>query len=441
MEAHHPRQIDLGLERVAAVAANLTLDLSGTAVITVGGTNGKGSCVAFLEAILLAQGYRVGTYTSPHLMRYNERVCIGGEPVDDAQLCAAFSAIEAALRGISLTYFEFGTLAALWLLQRATLDVIVLEVGLGGRLDAVNIIDADVAVLTTIDLDHQDWLGNDRETIGREKAGIFRAATPAICVDPQPPQTVSAYAQQIGALWYAVGSAFTFQAQTDSWDWSSSGLLRNAKYSALPLPALPLPSAAAAIAALHCLPLQLTEQAIRAGLRVATLPGRFQQLQWRGIEIILDVAHNPQAARWLALRLRQLSLQKVPLQTEAGSLQGTQPRRTHAVLAIMADKDVDGVIAPLQEFIDHWFIGDLTGNARALGAAELGAKIGAHSAASVTRKASLTQAFNAAVQQAQTGERIIVFGSFFTVAAVLTELQKDLIAQDQIKEKGIGDGR
>lgn len=410
MEAHHPRQIDLGLERVAAVAANLTLDLSGSAVITVGGTNGKGSCVAFLEAILLAQGYRVGTYTSPHLMRYNERVHIGAAPVSDAQLCTAFSAVEAALQGISLTYFEFGTLAALWLLQRAALDVIVLEVGLGGRLDAVNIIDTDVAVLNTIDLDHQDWLGSDRETIGYEKAGIFRTARPAICADPQPPLSVAGYAQQIGALWYPVGAAFQFNTLESSWNWSSSGLPRNAEYVALPLPSLPLPSAAAALAALHSLPLRLpltiTPEAIRNGLRAATLAGRFQQLQWNGVEIILDVAHNPQAARWLARRLQQAS-----------------PRYTRAVLAIMVDKDVAGVVAAVQPQIDHWYIGDLTGNARALGAAELAAYIRLHNTAPLTIEANLAQAFSAALQQAQPGERIVVFGSFFTVAAALAQLQ------------------
>jgi dihydrofolate synthase/folylpolyglutamate synthase len=419
MEAHHPRQIELGLERVSAVAANLTLDLSGAAVVTVGGTNGKGSCVAFLEAILLAQGYRVGTYTSPHLMRYNERVCIGSQPVSDVQLCTAFSAVEAALQGISLTYFEFGTLAALWLLQRAALDVIVLEVGLGGRLDAVNIIDANVTVLTTIDLDHQDWLGNDRESIGREKAGIFRGNTAAICIDAEPPRSVSEHAQQIGATWYPVGAAFTFSAHATGWDWSGAGLPHAARYTALPLPTLPLPSAAAALAALHCLsvrgqPLAITESALRNGLAAATLPGRFQRLLWRDIEIILDVAHNPQAARWLAVRLQQLA-----------------PRPTSAVLAIMADKDADAVVAAVQAQIDHWFIGALPGNARALDPVVLAATIHAHSAAPTSVAVSLTQAFTSALETAQAGARIVVFGSFFTVAAVLAQLQIE----------GIVDGR
>jgi dihydrofolate synthase / folylpolyglutamate synthase len=420
MESHHPRQIELGLERVAKVAANLTLDLSGATVITVGGTNGKGSCVAFLDSILRAQGYRVGTYTSPHLMRYNERVCIDGKPVDDRHLCAAFAAIEQALHGISLTYFEFGTLAALWLLQRAALDVIVLEVGLGGRLDAVNIIDANVAVLTTIDLDHQDYLGADRESIGREKAGIFRTGTAAICIDPAPPRTVIDYAQQIGAFWYRAGADFTFHAQQNAWDWSGAGLPYPAQYTALPWPALPLPSAAAALAALHCLPLAIDEAAIRSGLSSATLPGRFQQLQWRGIDIILDVAHNPQAARWLALRLQQLP-----------------KRKTHAVLAIMADKDIDAVIDAVQTQINDWFVGDLMANPRALSATPLSVMLRARDIDAVTVTATIEQAFLTALQQAQIGERVVVFGSFFTVAAVLAQLQKNSLAKDLITKDRI----
>jgi len=408
MESHHPRQIELGLERVAGVAANLTLDLSGSAIVTVGGTNGKGSCVAFLDAMLRAQGYRVGCYTSPHLMRYNERVAIDGAAVDDAQMCAAFSAVEQALNGISLTYFEFGTLAALWLLQRARLDVIVLEVGLGGRLDAVNIIDPNVAVLTTIDLDHQDYLGSDRESIGREKAGIFRADTPAICLDAEPPRTVVDYARQIGARWYPRGDAFVFNAHEQSWDWSGAGLPHNAAYRELPLPALPLPSAAAALAALQCLPLAISEDAIRRGLKSATLQGRFQQLQRRGVDIILDVAHNPQAAHWLAQRLQRLP-----------------KRKTHAVLAIMADKDVEAVIAALQAQIDGWFVGDLIGNPRALPAAQLSALLTARAGVAALVANSIEHAFSTALERAQAGERVVVFGSFFTVAAVLAQLQTE----------------
>jgi dihydrofolate synthase/folylpolyglutamate synthase len=414
MEAHHPRQIELGLARVAAVAANLTLDLSGARIITVGGTNGKGSCVAFLEAIARAAGYRVGTYTSPHLLRYNERVRIDGKAVTDADLCAAFTAVHAALDDISLTYFEFGTLAALWLFQRVQLDVIVLEVGLGGRLDAVNIIDADVAVLTTVDLDHQDWLGNDRETIGREKAGIFRAGKPAICVDPEPPQSVIEAARAIGAHWYASASAFTYAVTGERWRWRSAQLPYAGAYTDLPIPALPLPSAAAAIAALHCLPLKISAEAIAQGLRTASLPGRFQRVRRNGVEIILDVGHNPLAARWLAQRLTQLP-----------------PRRVHAVFAMMADKDVDAVIAALQPQVAHWYIGNLVDNPRALAVDALEMKLRAHDIDGLTSVPTLLQAFTTALARAEAGEYVLVFGSFFTVAAVLAQLQAE----------GVADGR
>lgn len=408
MEAHHPRQIELGLERVAAVAANLTLDLSSSNIITVGGTNGKGSCVAFIDAIARAAGYRVGTYTSPHLLRYNERVRIAGVDATDAQLCAAFTAVHSALNSISLTYFEFGTLAALWLLQRAQLDLIVLEVGLGGRLDAVNIVDSDVAVLTLIDLDHQDWLGSDRETIGREKAGIFRASKPAICVDPNPPQSVVAAARDIAVDWYPSGTAFTYSDNPESWNWAGAQLLQPRAYIDLPLPALPLPSAAAALAALHCLPLTISREAVEKGLRRAALSGRFQRMQRAGVEIIFDVGHNPQAARWLAQRLVELP-----------------PRRTFAVFAMMADKDIEAVIAPLSAAIAQWFVGDLPDNPRALPASALEKLLRVHHIDAVTSAPTLLDAYAAALQQAQPGERIVVFGSFFTVAAVLAQLQDE----------------
>lgn len=405
MESHHPRQIDLGLDRVAAVAANLTLDLSRAKIITVGGTNGKGSCVAFLEAMLRAQGYRVGAYTSPHLLRYNERVRIDGNAVSDESLCAAFADVHAALDDVSLTYFEFGTLAALRLFQQAQLDVIVLEVGLGGRLDAVNLIDADVAVLTTIDLDHQDWLGNDRETIGREKAGIFRKGRAAVCADPQPPQSVIDTAAALSAKWYGCGNEYRYEINGDRWNWYGSGLPKIAHYESLPLPQLPLPSAAAAIAALHCLSLPMGESAIRSGLQTAMLPGRFQQVRRNGIDIVLDVAHNPQAATWLARRLAE-----------------EPDRRTYAVFAMMADKDVDSVIAALNQRFDRWFIGDLPNNPRALSAVKLETKLAAHHIDALTRMPTLADAFAAALRYASTGERVVVFGSFFTVAEVLTLL-------------------
>ena len=408
MESHHPRQIELGLDRVAAVAQNLTLDLSRAKIVTVGGTNGKGSCVAVLEAILRAQGYRVGAYTSPHLLRYNERVRIDGVIVDDVALCAAFEHVHAALNGTSLTYFEFGTLAALWLFQQAALDVIVLEVGLGGRLDAVNLIDADVAVLTTIDLDHQDWLGDDREKIGREKAGIFRTGRTAICADPQPPQSVLAQAQTIDAHWYAIAAAYDYEINGDTWNWQSRALPKIARYERLPLPRLPLPSAAAALAALHALPLPIDAQAIRSGLQNATLPGRFQRVQRGAIEIVLDVAHNPQAAGWLAQRLAEIPA-----------------ARTYAVFAMMADKDIDTVIELSRASFAAWFIGDLPDNPRALPAVALETRLRQHHIGALTRMPTLVAAFAAAVQQAEAGERVVVFGSFFTVAEILAQLHTE----------------
>ncbi|HET8710348.1 MAG TPA: bifunctional tetrahydrofolate synthase/dihydrofolate synthase [Spongiibacteraceae bacterium] len=407
MEAHHPRQIELGLERVAAVASRLTIDLSCSKIITVGGTNGKGSCVAFLEAILRAAGYRVGAYTSPHLLHYNERVRIDGIAVDDAQLCDAFETVHAALGAFSLTYFEFGTLAALWLFQRAQLDVVILEVGLGGRLDAVNIIDPDVAVLTSIDLDHQDWLGTDRESIGAEKAGIFRAHKPAICVDEQPPRSVIDTAQKLGAQFFAVGSAFDYADHDATWCWSSTQLPRNARYDDLPKPSLPLPSAAAALAALHCLPLAITSAAIAMGLRSASLAGRFQRIGCGAVEVILDVGHNPHAARWLAQRLAQTRT--------AG--------RTLAVFAMMADKDMAAVIDALKNYIEAWYIGALRDNPRAASVETVAQVLQAQAVTNVVTANSVDDAYAKAIAQAQAGDRIVVFGSFFTVAAVLARLQ------------------
>lgn len=413
MEAHHPSQIELGLDRIAAVAKNLTIDFSGIKVVTVGGTNGKGSCVAFLESILRSANYRVGAYTSPHLLQYNERVRIDGVAVSDAQLCAAFDAVYAALGDISLTYFEFGTLAALWLFQRASLDVIVLEVGLGGRLDAVNIIDADVAVITSIDLDHQDWLGSDRESIGTEKAGIFRPHKPAICVDPNPPQSLINVAKKIGANFYSVASvfedasAFDYVEHDALWSWSSQQLPSNVRYDNLPKPHLPLPSAAAALAALQCLPLAISVDAIAEGLRTANLAGRFQRIACGDVEVILDVGHNPHAARWLAQRLADTSTKG----------------RTFAVFAMMLDKDIASVIDALKNNIDVWYIGALSDNPRAAAVAVIAEKIRAAGILSIVAESTLVTAYKAAIQQAQRGDRIIVFGSFFTVAAVLEYLQ------------------
>lgn len=422
MEAHHPRQIELGVERVAAVAKNLTIDinrnqaLSRCKVITVGGTNGKGSCVVFLESILRAANYRVGAYTSPHLLHYNERVRIEGVAVTDEQLCEAFRAVHAALGDVSLTYFEFGTLAALWLFQRAQLDVIILEIGLGGRLDAVNIVEPDVAVLTSIDLDHQDWLGPDRETIGAEKAGIFRAHKPAICVDPNPPHSVINAAKKLDADFYAVGGAFEYAERDSSWSWSSAQLSRNAHYDNLPKPALPLASAAAALAVLHCLPLIIDANAMVTGLCVANLSGRFQRIARGDVEVILDVGHNPHAARWLAQRLTQTRT----------------TGRTFAVFAMMADKDVASVIETLKNNIDAWYIGALLDNPRAAAVETIAQQLRVADIESIVTAPTVIDAYNTAIAQTQAGDRIIVFGSFFTVAAVLTQIQAEQTTEGRV---------
>lgn len=406
MEAHHPRQIELGLDRIRVVAERLALTPNAK-VITVGGTNGKGSCVAFLQEILCVQGYRVGAYTSPHLLVYNERVRIDGESVSDDDFCVAFRAIHNAAGDISLTYFEYSTLAAFWLFKRAALDVWVLEVGLGGRLDAVNLIDADVAVLTTIDLDHQDWLGDDREIIGREKAGIFRRDRFAICVDAQPPQSIFDMAAHVGAKLLTLGAGIDVAVHGDHWRWQST-LPAAPIYDDLPLPALPLPSAVAAIASLYALPLPIDKKSIQQGLLKTFLPGRFQRFERNGVEIILDVAHNPQAAHFLAQRLRD-----------------APTKRTLAVFELMQDKDVAGIVSALHAQIDGWYIGELADNPRAAKAAILTTILHEQQIDAVQAHASVDMAFDAALAAAQNGDRVVVFGSFFTVAAVLQRLMTD----------------
>ncbi|HSP00336.1 MAG TPA: bifunctional tetrahydrofolate synthase/dihydrofolate synthase, partial [Thioalkalivibrio sp.] len=299
-ETLHPKAIDLGLERVARVAGRLGLLEPSHAVITVAGTNGKGSTVALLDAIYRAAGYRVCTYTSPHLLRYNERIRIHGALASDEALCRAFDAVDTARGEESLSYFEFGTLAALWLFWEAAPDVAILEVGLGGRLDAVNIIDSDVAVITSIGIDHEAWLGSDREVIGAEKAGVFRAARPAVCGDPRPPASIQRRALDLGAKLYMAGRDFSWQAAAlgQGWQWQGPGAVVLAD---LPLPALfgpiQLNNAASALTAVTLLQARLavSREALARGLQQVRLPGRFQQLRDKPL-VILDVAHNPQGA-------------------------------------------------------------------------------------------------------------------------------------------------
>lgn len=401
LERLHPSAIDMGLERVAAVRDRLGLAPT-FPIISVAGTNGKGSVCAMLESVLACAGYHTGLYSSPHLLRYNERIRIGQREAADAVLVEAFARVERARSGISLTYFEFGTLAAVDLFTRAGVEAAILEVGMGGRLDAVNVFDADCAVVTTIGLDHMEYLGPDRESIGTEKAGIFRSARPAICGDPDPPEALLAQAGAVGARMCLIDRDYGFRAESGQWQfWSAAG-----RRSALPYPALrgsaQLANAATALAALEqvaqALPIDMG--AIRRGLLEVELPGRFQVLPGRPM-VILDVAHNPQAARVLAESLRAMH----------------STGRTLAVFAMLSDKDIDGVVAEMRAEIDEWFIAGLPGP-RGADAPRI-ARALAGGGAPVTQFDTPAAAYQQATGNAGQNDRILVFGSFLTVAAVL----------------------
>ncbi|MEP7208417.1 MAG: bifunctional tetrahydrofolate synthase/dihydrofolate synthase [Casimicrobiaceae bacterium] len=407
LETLHPKAIALGLDRTRAVAQRLGLQLA-CPVITVTGTNGKGSTCAMLDAMARAAGYRTVLYTSPHLLRYNERVRIDGEAIDDARLVGAFQAVEAARRAepaVPLTYFEFGTLAALRLFAEFDPDLAILEVGLGGRLDAVNIVDADVAVITTVDIDHTDYLGPDRDSIGREKAGILRAGRPAICGDPAPPPALLEIAETLGAPLAVLGRDFGFVAQERQWRYWKGPHARHG----LPVPALrgnyQLANAATAIAALEALGdrLPVHAGAIRDGLLQVELAGRFQVLPGRPT-VVLDVAHNPHAARALAATLGTMGYHPTCL----------------AVVGMLADKDVGGVLAAVAPRIDHWHVGPLPEPRGAAAPILRDALVSLGVAPThITLHESIEAAFVAARDRAQPDDRIVVFGSFLTVAAVL----------------------
>ena len=401
-ETLHPKAIDLGLERVREVAVRMDLLHPNHCVITVGGTNGKGSSVAMLESILTRAGRHTGAYTSPHLHAYNERIRLGRKPVADNDIVAAFARIDAARGDVSLSYFEFGTLAALDIFQRAGIDVAVLEVGLGGRLDAVNILDADCALVTAIGIDHVDWLGPDRESIGREKAGIFRAGRPAVCSDPHPPVSVRVAAQEVGATWYGLGEQFGYEVAGERWNWWGPGL----KLQDLPPPALigpfQLQNAAGALMALHSLGERLpaTLRAIHAGLQELHLNGRFQVLPG-AIERIFDVAHNPHAAAGLAAALA------------ARPCSG----RTLAVCGMLADKDAAGVAAALTPQVQVWYLGGLDGD-RGQSAQSLAQQMAVPDSQRHTYP-DVGAAYAAALAAAQAGDRVLVFGSFRAIAELL----------------------
>lgn len=406
LESLHPNAIDMGLTRVAQVRDSMGLFPS-FPVITVGGTNGKGSVCAMLSAILKAAGYRVGTYTSPHLLHYNERVMIDLQPVSDETLLHSFRAVEVARGSVALTYFEFGTLAAMKQFIDAGVNVAVLEVGLGGRLDAVNVFESDAAAVISVALDHESYLGSTRESVGFEKAGIYRAGKVAVCADPEPPQSLLAHVGKIGADLQLIGRDFGFlpQDEVSQWSWWGQG---GAMYSDLPCPALQgayqLGNAAAALALLDAVKIRLPVDvdAVRQGLLDVAWPARFQVLPGRPV-VILDVGHNPHAARVLSANLDAMGCYT----------------RTRAVLGMMQDKDIAGVIAQLAGNVDDWYVAS-PALSRAASAAYLADVIRTQCpAAKITCHASVAQAWNAACKEAGEDDRILAFGSFYTVAEVM----------------------
>ena len=414
LESLHPKGqggIELGLDRVACVKAVLQ-QTQRCPLIIVGGTNGKGSTCAYLEAIYTAAGYRVGCYTSPHLLDYNERVRIAKAPIDDETLCQAFAKVEAARQeagNVALTYFEFGTLAAWEAFAAAQVDVLILEVGLGGRLDAVNIYDADCTVVTGIALDHTDWLGSTREAIGFEKAGIFRSGTAAICADPEPPQSLLDHAAAMGTDLQVLGRDFGYSGDKTQWAyWGRDDQRR----SGLAYPALrggcQLRNASAVLAVLEVLNerLPVSMQAIHTGLIKVELPGRFQVLQGRPL-VILDVAHNPQAVSGLAANLDEMGVFD----------------KTIAVVGMLGDKDIAGALAALRGKIDVWLLAGLDVPRGASVEMLAGVVARANLGGNVERFASPLAAFAHAVKHAGENDRILVFGSFYTVAAVLREIK------------------
>ena len=408
LEAGRGEQIDLGLERCKAVAANLGLRTPAPTVITVAGTNGKGSSVAMLESIWRAAGYRVGTYTSPHLVRYNERVRVDGVAADDVTICAALEAVARARRDVPLTYFEFGTLAALSIFERGALDIAILEVGLGGRLDAVNIIDSDVALITTIGLDHEDWLGSTRDEIAVEKAGIIRTGRPVVCSDNDIPHSLIEIAEACGARLDVLGVDYAYENSESAWSWWSG----RATLTDLPLPRLAgshqLRNAAGALKVVDLLQdrHRTAQVQIHRGLDAVVLHGRFQCIEG-DVEYVLDVAHNPQAAETFVSTLNAMPASG----------------RTHALIGMLKTKDHVEYLRRLLPVVDVWHFATLPGNLGA-SAEELQSSVelvGTNLAC--TCYTTVADAHLAVVAQVQRGDRIVVLGSFLTVGAVMKILE------------------
>lgn len=395
LEHLHTKTIDLGLARVSEVAARMGVLKPAPFVFTVAGTNGKGTTCRTLESVLTAAGYKVGVYSSPHLVRYTERVRVEGKELAESAHTASFAEIEKARGEISLTYFEFGTLSALWLFKQAQLDVVILEVGLGGRLDATNIVDADVAVVTSIALDHTDWLGPDRESIGREKAGVFRGGKPAVVGEPDMPQSIADVATEKGAQLLRRDVNWHYTVHDTDWAFKDA----DGELNGLPLPQVPQPNAATALAALRASGLAVSETAIRDGIKNAILPGRFQIVS-DSPRLILDVAHNPHAAAYLAERLK--------MQPASG--------RTLAVIGMLHDKDIAGTLACLSEVVDNWYCAPLEGP-RGATAEQLVEHLREGAV-----YATVAQAWHAAMAEARPEDTVLVCGSFHTVAHVMEEM-------------------
>lgn len=411
LEQLHPTAIDMGLERSQKVLARLALGKLAPRVVTVTGTNGKGSTCAFVASLLRAQGLKVGVYSSPHLLRYNERVLIDGQEASDERLCAAFAAVEAARGDISLTYFEMGTLAAFWLFYQSRLDAVVLEVGLGGRLDTVNVVDADLALVTSIGVDHVDYLGDTREQVAFEKAGIFRQGKPALCGDLDPPQPLLDKAAELAAPLFLRGRDFDLAGADGHWSWRGTAATgETVALPDLPLLDLPMENAALALQAYLLMGLPWDAGQIRQALLDTRITGRLDRrlLSWQGrsVELLLDVGHNPHAAEYLARRLA------------ARPLKG----RRLAVFGLLADKDLDGVVAPLQGLVDDWAVAPLD-TPRSRPAAELVAAL-TNLGAAVKSYASVDAALEGQCAQATADDQILLFGSFFCVAQALEWLER-----------------
>ncbi|MBW8190405.1 bifunctional tetrahydrofolate synthase/dihydrofolate synthase [Neiella marina] len=400
LESIHPTTIELGLERVGAVANQLSLtELSNSKVITVAGTNGKGSTCAYIEQCLLAAGYSVGVYSSPHITDYKERVRINSQMLSEQAHCQAFAAVEAARGTVSLSYFEFGTLAAIWLLQQQAPDVVLLEVGLGGRLDATNIVEPDVAVVTTVDIDHQAFLGDDINQIGFEKAGIFRPHKPAILGDAKLPPTVLQHAQTIAAKPIRAGFEFQLNAVDGKWCYQSA----TRSITAIDEPRLPVENMATAIAVIEAAQLDCDDEAIRTGLARAALPGRWQTLQTKPW-VVADVAHNPQSTRLLSKKIAAVV---------------NSARQVHGVVAMLGDKDSQNSLQPMKAVIDHWYLAglDVPRGADANHLAE------ALADTKLVCCQDVATALRQALESASEDDMVVVFGSFYTVAEAQQLLQ------------------